>query len=82
MVGDLEVTFANVWVAAKWAVMLWPTGIEVPSKFEQTRWVPLGAVGHYLREEVLEPFRLCTCRLALFVNLGDEPVRTSRIVEM
>ena len=56
MAGDPEVTFANVWVAAERAVMLWPAGIEVPSKFEQTRWVPLGVVGRYLREEVQEPF--------------------------
>jgi hypothetical protein len=55
-VGGLEVTFADVWVAATRAVMLWSIGVDVPSEFEQTRWVPLGVVGHYLREEVLEPF--------------------------
>lgn len=36
--------------------MLWPVGIDVPSDSEQTRRVPLSGVGHYLREEVLEPF--------------------------
>jgi hypothetical protein len=54
--GDPEVTFANVWVAAARAVMLRSVGIDVPSEFEQTRWVPLGGVGHYLSEEVLEPY--------------------------
>ena len=36
--------------------MLWSVGIDVPSDSEQTRWVPLSRVGHYLRKEVLEPF--------------------------
>jgi len=49
-------TFAYIWVAATWTVMLWPVGIDVPSDSEQTRWVPLSGVGHYLREKVLEPF--------------------------
>lgn len=55
-VGGPEVTFTNVRVAADRAVMLWSVGIDVPSEFEQARWVPLGVVGHYLREEVLESF--------------------------
>jgi hypothetical protein len=59
--ATLKSTFANVWVAADRAVMLWSVGIDVPSKFEQTRWVPLGRVGDYLSEEVLKPFCLCAC---------------------
>lgn len=38
--------------------MLWSVGINVPSELEQTRRVPLCGIGQYLREEVLEPFRL------------------------
>jgi hypothetical protein len=39
--------------------MLRSIGIDVSPKFEQTRLIPLGMVGHYLSEEVLEPFCLC-----------------------
>jgi hypothetical protein len=53
-----EFTFANVDIAAKRAVVLWTIWVDVPSELEQTGRVPLCGVGHYLREEVLEPFRL------------------------
>ena len=59
--ATLKSTFANVWVAADRAVMLWSVGIDVTSKFEQARWVPLSTVGDYLSEEVLKPFCLCVC---------------------
>jgi len=51
-------TFANVGVAADRTIMLWSVGIDVSPKFEQTGLIPLGRVGHYLSEEVLEPFCL------------------------
>ena len=54
----LKSTFANVWVAADRTVMLWSAGIDVSPKFEQAGVIPLGRVGHYLCEEVLEPFCL------------------------
>jgi hypothetical protein len=57
--ATLKSTFANVWVAADRTVMLWSVGIDVSPKFEQTGLIPLGRVGHYLSEEVLEPFCLC-----------------------
>jgi hypothetical protein len=57
--ATLKSTFANVWVAANRTIMLWSLGIDVSPKFEQTGLIPLGRVGHYLSEEVLEPFRLC-----------------------
>ena len=57
--ATLKSTFANVWVAADRAVMLWSVGVDVSPKFEETGLIPLGTVGHYLSKEVLEAFCLC-----------------------
>lgn len=43
--------------------MLWSAGIDVSPKFEQAGVIPLGRVGHYLCEEVLEPFCLLCMKL-------------------
>jgi hypothetical protein len=45
--------------------MLGSAGIDVSLELEQARRVPLGRIGHYLCEEVLESFRL-----AIIVNDG------------
>jgi hypothetical protein len=71
MVRGLGVTFANIQVAASRAVVLWPIGIDVPPEFEQTGGIPLGGIGHYLSEEILQPLGLLyVCgKVVIFVRL-------------
>lgn|SRR6267142_1951916 len=68
MVCGLGVTFANVQFAASRAVVLWPIGIDVPPEFEQTGRIPLGGIGHYLNEEILQPFGLLYVRESCYLE--------------